>query len=113
MSKEQVLIFKDLKNKRWTAWTIDRKKHLGYFDELTLENCSFIVLDEKRQRILKTKKRFPHAWIIGEISKINKNANKQISYNPFKNHSFVYDSSQRPVKTSKKAFFSKDGKVFI
>ena len=112
-NQNQVLVFKDIKNKRWTVWTPDKKKWLGYYDELTLENCSFVVLEEKRQRILDSRKRFPHAWIIGEISKSNKKQKKQISYNPFKNDSFVYDKSQRPVKSSKKAFFADNGKVFI
>ena len=109
----QVLIFKDIKNKRWTAWSLDRKTHLGYYDELTLENCSFIVLDDKRKKIVKSKKRFPHAWVIGEISKKKIKASRQISYNPFEDKTFVFDKSKKPIKSSKKAVFSKNGKVFI
>lgn len=108
----QVLVFKDIKNNRWTLWSIDRKKHLGYLDSFVLENCELIVLHEKRQKILKTKKRFPHAWIIGTLNKkISKNTcKKSISYNPFKNESFM--CGNRPCFSSKKIFFSESGKVF-
>ena len=53
----KVLVFKDIKNKRWTIWNEDKTKHLGYKDELILENCLFFVDKFKRNKILKTKKK--------------------------------------------------------
>ena len=107
----EVLVFKDIKNNRWTLWTTDRKKHLGYMDDLVLQKCSLIVDNTKRKKVVKTKKRFPHAWIIGTLTKKKKvMARKQISYNPFKNDTFI--SGNRPCFSSKEIYFSKEGKVF-
>ena len=109
----QVLVFKDIKNKRWTMWSLDRKTHLGYSDDLILQNCSLFVDNEKREKILKTKKRFPHAWIIGTISNLKNKKLKlkqQISYNPFQNGSFM--CGVRPCFSSKKIYLTGEGKVF-
>lgn len=111
----KVLVFKDIKNKRWTLWTLDRKTHLGYKDELFMKDCSFIVVEEKREKVVKNKRRFPHAWVIGEVSQkeIKKSFTTEISYNPFENKNFVKKKINKPIKKSKQAFFSSQGQVFI
>lgn len=105
----KVLVFKDIKNNRWTIWSIDRKKHIGYRKTLSLKNCELIVIESKRQQVLKSKKRFPHAWIIGTITKISKQ-NHEITYNPFKNKSFM--RGKKSVKKISQLFFNSSGKVF-
>ena len=113
----KVLVFKDIKNKRWTIWSINeetglRGKHLFHADELFLRNANFIVLEDKRKNILKSKKRFPHAWVIGEIDKKIKKAKnqKEITYNPFKDKSFK--SQNKAVKSRKLIKFENDGKLY-
>jgi hypothetical protein len=79
----KVRVFKDIKNKRWTIYCYDSGKHLGYSKEVSLKNVSFIVLEDKRKKINKTKKRFPHAWVIGDMITRNMTKNKnEINYNP-------------------------------
>lgn len=107
----KVLVFKDIKNKRFTLYNENKTKHLGYKKSLTLKNASFIVVEEKRKKVIKTKKRFPHAWIIGVLVKINNNLNKEVKYNPFKNKNFM--NKNKAVKKAKYVFFDKNGKVFI
>lgn len=108
----KVLIFKDIKNKRWTIWSLDRKTHLGYIKETTLINCSFVVIEEKRKQVVKNKSRFPHAWIIGTLSKKKtKIRDEQISYNPFVNKNFV-NQNKKLVSRRKSVFLNKEGKVF-
>ena len=73
-----------------------------FCDDLILQNCSLFVDTEKREKILNTKKRFPHAWIIGTIAKTQRQKPKlkqQISYNPFQNESFM--CGVRPCFSSK------------
>lgn len=107
----KVLVFKDIKNKRWTLWNEDKSKHLGYRKTLSLKNCHFFVDQEKRCKVKKSKKRFPHAWIIGEIHSRDKFCFREVSYNPFKNDCFM--NKRRKVKKSRIAFFNSEGKVFI
>jgi hypothetical protein len=105
----KVLVFKDIKNNRWTLWSIDRKKHLGYKKTFNLKDCELIVLQEKRDKVVRSGKRFPHAWIIGTLAPA-KVKNNPITYNPFKNKNFV--SQNKTVKKAKEIFFSSKGCVF-
>ncbi len=111
MFTQAVLVFKDIKNNRWTIWNHDKTIHLGYADQLILENARFIVLEDKRKKILKTKKRFPHAWVIGEISNKKIYKKKRVSYNPFIDKFFNHNG--KSVLKSKYAVFDTSGSVFI
>lgn len=106
----EVLVFKDIKNNRWTIWSIDKKVHLGYRKSLSLKDCKLIVLEDKRQKVVSTGKRFPHAWIIGKITKVKKQT-KEITYNPFKDKGFILKN--KIIKESNEIFFSSKGKCFV
>lgn len=105
----QVLVFKDIKNNRWTLWSLDRKTHLGYRKTLSLKNCTLIVVESKRQQVLKTKKRFPHAWVIGTLSKPTKGT-KLVTYNPFQNKSFM--QKHQKLNQASELFFNSQGQVW-
>jgi hypothetical protein len=105
----QVLVFKDIKNHRWTLWSLDRKTHLGYRKHLSLKDCQLVVVESKRQQVLKTKKRFPHAWIIGTLTKTTQGT-KLVTYNPFQNKSFMQGS--RKIKEASILSFNAQGQVF-
>lgn len=105
----QVLVFKDIKNNRWTLWSLDRKTHLGYRQRLSLKQCKLVVIESKRKQVMKSKKRFPHAWIIGTLTKATKRA-KLITYNPFKNKSFM--KGNKSLITASEVFFNSQGQVF-
>lgn len=107
----KILVFKDIKNKRWTLWNESKTKHLGYRKSLYLKNCIFFVDSEKCQKAKRSKKHFPHAWVIGEISLSVKPCRREVSYNPFKNTSFMNKS--RKVLKASSASFDSDGKVFV
>ncbi len=109
---QKVIVFKDIKNKRWTVWSQDRTKHLGYMDELFMQNVTFFVDERKRQKIIKSKKRFPHAWIIGTLSKKSLKTNKQIVYNPYLFKHFVEKSSNKSRFKAKNVYLNKEGLVF-
>jgi hypothetical protein len=107
----RVLVFKDIKNKRYTLWNESKTKHLGYRKQLSLINAKFIVIESKRKTVLKTKKRFPHAWVIGDLIKINPLKNKEVKYNPFQNSHFM--KKGKPILKAKSVFFKSNGKLFV
>lgn len=108
----KVLVFKDIKNNRWTLWSLDKKTHIGYTSSLSLINCSFIVIEEKRKQVVKNKSRFPHAWIIGTVKKTKSIPGKeQISYNPFINNTFV-NQNKKTVSRRKSIILNSLGQVF-
>lgn len=106
----KVLVFKDIKNNRYTIWNESKTKHLGYRKSLSLKNAKFVVVESKRKQVLKTKKRFPHAWIIGELTSNNKRST-QVKYNPFLNKNFM--AKNKPVLKASKVFLNSKGQVFI
>lgn len=108
----KVLVFKDIKNKRWTIWDITKTVHLGYKDNLCLSDCLFFVDAKKSSKVKQTKKRFPHAWIIGRITKGCKSSlKKEVTYNPFKDKSFK--SANKKIVKSKMVLLNETGKVFV
>ena len=106
----RVLVFKDIKNNRYTIWNETKTKHLGYRKFLSLKNAQFVVIESKRKQVLKTKKRFPHAWIIGELTS-NRKMNTQVRYNPFLNKKFMVES--KPIHNAQKVFLNSKGQVFV
>lgn len=106
----KILVFKDIKNNRWTIWNESRTKHLGYAKKITLKNAELVVVESKRKQVLKTKKRFPHAWIVGEKTGLKKGLKNQVVYNPFKMKQF--QSNNKPVKYSKLLLLDQFGKVW-
>ena len=106
----RILVFKDIKNKRWTIWNESRTKHLGYVKKISLKNAKLVVVESKRKQVLKTKKRFPHAWIVGEKTILKKGLKNQVVYNPFKMKQF--QSNNKPVKYSKLLLLDQFGKVW-
>lgn len=107
----KVLIFKDIKNNRWTVWDEHKKKHLFYANELQIINATFFIDEIKRKKVLKTKKRFPHAWIIGTLSMQRKKLLKEVKYNPFLNTNFICEN--RKIKNAKQVSLTSDCKVFV
>lgn len=111
MNKQKVLVFKDIKNNRWTIYNANKTKHLGYSNELFLKHCNFVVCEDKRKKVIKTKKRFPHAWIIGTLSKKTKKPIKNVTYNPFTD--LTFKNKSKKVLSSKVAYLDSFGKVWI
>lgn len=108
----RVLIFRDIKNKRWTVWDTSRKRHLFYCDEIFLKKTTMFVDEIKRKIVVDKGRRFPHAWILGEIT-ISPEYSflSELRYNPFFKGSFY--SKNKNIKKSKFVHFKNNGKVYI
>ena len=63
---------------------------VDYRKTIHLKNVKFVVSKTGRRRVLKTKTKKVHAFVVGEITNIkNFKPSKQITYNPYKFESFV------------------------
>lgn len=62
-----------------------------HVSSINLQDCSFIVREGGRQRVLKRKKKNVHAFVKGRMNGWNRYTDdrQRVSYNPFKNDSFV------------------------
>lgn len=106
----RVLVFRDIKNKRWTLYTVDMKQHLGYRSRVFLTDCFFLVDQDKHNDILKTGERKPCAWIVGSIASCQDTALlvKSVYFRPHsKEHFFVKE--ERKIERSKQVFLNSKG----
>lgn len=80
---------------------------VGYKDQFMLADCKFKVSENGRQRVIATKRKSVHAFIYGKIVESgmgldgceHKNLPLIISYNPYKNDSFVCKNwTEKPIK---------------
>lgn len=110
-NEELVRVFLDIKNKRWTIYSVKTGKHLGYRKRLYLKHCRAMVIEEKRKQIIRTGKKFPHAWIIGVICRKQNYLKKiQITYNPFKDEFFK--SGRVNIGRFRMAYFDSNMKAY-
>ena len=100
------------KNLNKGCWSIQQNGLVkAYSDEINLFNCKFLVNQSNRHRVIKTKRKNVHAFVIGYIWNTPIDLIKQVSYNPYVNWYF-YDVND--LVSVHKANFVRgvDGKLF-
>jgi hypothetical protein len=89
---------------------VDREK---YSSSIKMSNCTFKVSEAGRQRVLREQRKNVHAGVLGEIEAIDLDACDlddllpnltQLTYNPYKYHTFVEKSSELPVKSAETVY---------
>lgn len=111
----RVLVFRDIKNKRWTLYSVDMSQHLGYRTRLLLTDCFFIVDRDKHNDILRSGDRKPCAWIVGSIATCQDTSlmTTAVYFWPHnKEHSFVKENNSR-IERSKRVFLNSKGQCLI
>ena len=90
----------------------------GHFKELAIKNPKFLVQSIGRERVRRTQCKNVHAFVIGcleDFVGLRAVSGNCVTYNPYKNDSFVYCDTGNPVKKTKYAdfFFSTEGRAII
>lgn len=90
----------------------------GHFKELAIKNPKFLVRSIGRELVRKTQRKNVHAFVIGYLENfvgLRAVSGNRVTYDPYKNDSFIYRDTGNPVKKSKYAdfFFSTKGKAII
>lgn len=97
-------------NLRKKCFSIQYKgRVIGHSDKLCLENVEFKVSEAGRQRVLKSKRKNVHAFIIGNYSEIGwSDYGYKVSYNPYESSSFLLKLNNFgmtvPIHKAKSAF---------
>ncbi len=107
----RVLVFRDIKNKRWTLYSVDMKQHLGYRTRLFLTDCFFLVDASKHKEILESGNRKPCAWVVGSIASCQGTSSmvNSVYFWPLKKEDFFVEENGRRVDRSKAVFFNSKG----
>lgn len=87
------------------------KKVVGYATRLTLQNCTFEINESTRQRILRTRQKEVHAFVVGEPVEVQDMPEGviQISYNPFRQGQFYRKDSGQPISRASVIYFTPEG----
>ena len=86
---QKVYVFKEIKNQVWTIWNEERTHLICWATELQLTNASFFVDQIKREHVVRTNKRLPHAGVFGILTKIEGlSRTEEVYYNPFTTKKF-------------------------
>jgi hypothetical protein len=111
---QKVYVFKEIKQGIWTVWNKEKTQKLFWTKSLTLINAHFFVDQEKREKVLDTGKRFPHAGVFGTLVNLDpeNQAGTEIYYNPFTTQSFEKRKAKTRVNKASRVVFSQDGRVF-
>lgn len=87
---DRVKVHLNLHNNKFSIVAIDgifKNLVVAHIDMFEMSNCTFIVSESGRQRVLNKKVKNVHAFIVGNINNLNPNnvieEDKYIRYNPY------------------------------
>ena len=92
-----VKVYKNLTNGKWS---IKQGNHVvAHADELFLRDPYFEVNENGRQRVIRERKKYVHAYICGMLDTdiTDVVGGSQITYNPYHNSTFVRRTTGEPV----------------
>lgn len=88
-------------------------KVVAHVENIYVDSPTFKVSDAGRQRVLREKRKNVHAYVVGVVCEERKIDNlAQVSYNPYKNATFVYKWLELPCRSAQIAYLD-NGKIFV
>ena len=91
-SKMRVRVYWNLHKKCWSVQCCKSNKVVLHANELTLTKCNFVVRKAGQKRVREERRKNVHAFVVGEITEAHPYRmpdNWRVSYNPFKNDTFM------------------------
>lgn len=112
--------YRNLTKKCWSLKgdTSQRVEHR--LKSATLKNCVFKVREGARQRVIKTRQKNVHAFVVGQLmtegeedrtGALDSSKARRASYNPYKNGYFFDKESGEELKEAKFVLLSVDGTI--
>lgn len=96
------------------------KKVLSHSHNLLVTNCELVVSSSGRQRVIDCGQKNVHAYVKGTLFEdvdesgrdMERYSLRELTYNPYKNESFVYRDSGERVDSVKLLYADAHGKVY-
>lgn len=89
---------------------------IGYDKTVCLTNVTFVVGEKSRQRVLASGQKNVHAGVVGNINSNctpNTNGWIPVTYNPYKNRTFVRVDNGEPIFRAKEAVLKNEKEVWV
>lgn len=122
-AKADVYIYRNLRQKCWSIRSAsgpNRGRVINHSTALILTDVEMKVSLAGRARVLKEKRKNVHAGIAGSYVNVDNNLTDipsynwiEVTYNPYKNETFVIKNSGEPIYSAKYAIFESTGTVLV
>lgn len=119
----KVFVYFNLHKKCWSVKALEgenKGKVVAHCETIVLKDCELKVSESGRQRVIREKKKYVHAGVVGHIVSMDKKVKTTdtlVTYNPYKYNSFVKKASDEPIHFAKQAYMSakkgEGAKVFV
>lgn len=84
---------------------------VAHADRFCLSECHFHVSPSGREKVIREKKKYVHAWVLGYMAgQRGISVGDRVSYNPFTHTSFMCNNA--PITSASRARFTPKG-VFV
>ena len=96
----KVRMYWNLHKKIWSVQDCKTGRVTDHVPALTLADAKFVVRKAGQERVRREGKKNVHAFAVGHISLNNGTAvfgGRKVSYNPYKNDTFVFTDTGEPV----------------
>ena len=113
---QQVRVYRNLTKKGYSVMDAKTRRVVCVAPSVTLSTVEFKVSDKGRERARTQGVRNVHAYAVGTFIEIGREkphwANRVITYNPFKNESFIDPITKSTVKHARLVHLQ-DGKCYV
>lgn len=109
----RVMVYRNLTKGCWSVKSMKSGKVCFHADSIAIVNGTFKVSEKGRQRVIREKKKYVHAGVVGEvgISPTTLDGWTRIRYNPYTTATFV-DMNDMPIHNASSIYLDVDGKVY-
>lgn len=109
---ENVEIYRNLTKNCWSVRK--RGKIVMHAHALKLSDVSFHVQQSGRERVLRERKKYVHAFVKGDFDAVMNpiDRTRQVTYNPYKKGYFYDKKTGKRIDKAQFAFFDSDGRVY-
>ena len=113
-TNNRVMIYRNLTKGCWSVKALATGRVILHMDTIAISNGTFKVSERGRQRVLREKKKYVHAGVVGIIENVPNTLDgwSRVRYNPYTTSTFV-DLNNSPIHTAEKVYLDSDGRVYI
>ena len=112
----KIEVYRNLHKNCWSVRNTKTGKVIDHVPYICIKDAKLVVRPAGRAKVLLEKRKNVHAFIRGTAAlslELEQPTNKQISYNPYKNESFIVTDTGAAIKGAKTVFLDANGKGWV
>lgn len=98
---KRVRVYRNLHKDCYSVQDAKTRRVICHTKSLHLRDVKFIVYDKGRARVNREKRKGVHAFVVGLVCERAEIDGQQVTYNPYKNESFILLECGEPITDSK------------